>query len=84
MKRLVLLVMALVFAFSMSVMAAEKAAAPVAPADKAVATDKAPDADKKVDAKKDAKKGAKKGAKKADKKADEKKADEAPAAPAAK
>lgn len=81
MKRLVLLVVALVFALSMTVVAADKAAAPAVPADKVVATDKAPDADKKADAK-PAKKAAKK-AKKAAKK-DEVKKEEAPAAPAAK
>lgn len=82
MKRVVLLVVALIFAFTMSAVAADKAAAPAAPADKVVATDKAPAADKKVDDKKPAKKAKKapKKAKKAEKKAEE----AAPAAPAAK
>ena len=47
MKRLVLIVVALVFAFCTTVMAADKAVAPVAK-DEAVKTDKAPDAKKDV------------------------------------
>ncbi|HPV49625.1 MAG TPA: hypothetical protein PLB14_07950 [Smithellaceae bacterium] len=80
MKRLVLLVVAFVFALTMTAFAADKAAAPVAPADKAVVSDKAaPEADKKPAETKHVKKPAKK------EKKEEKKAEQAaPAAPAAK
>jgi len=89
MKRLVLFVVALVFAFCTTVMAADKPA--VAPTqEQAVAAEKATvvknEAKVKADAKKaKAAKKAKKKVKKAAKKAAEKKADEAAeAAPAAK
>ena len=75
MKRLVLIVVALVFAFCTTVMAADKAVAPVAK-DEAVKTDKA------VDAKKDVKKVKK--VKKADKKDDKKVVEPAATVPAAK
>lgn len=77
MKRLVLLVVAFVFALTMTAVAADKAAAPAAPTDNVVTADKAaPVADKKADVAKPDKKPAKKAKK------DEKKSE--PAAPAAK
>jgi ABC-type microcin C transport system permease subunit YejE len=80
MKRLVLFVVALVFAFCTTVMAVDKPA--VAPAKgEAVTAEKADAA--KVEVKKAAKK-AKKKVKKAAKKAEKKVEEEAPAAPAAK
>ena len=88
MKRLVLFVVALVFAFCTTVMAVDKPA--VAPTqEQAVAAEKATvvkdEAKVKADAKKaKAAKKAKKKVKKAAKKAAEKKADEAAEAPAAK
>jgi hypothetical protein len=88
MKRLVLFVVALVFAFCTTVMAADKPA--VAPTqEQAVAAEKADvkvdEAKVKADAKKaKAAKKAKKKVKKAAKKAEKKVEEEAPAAPAAK
>jgi hypothetical protein len=79
MKRLGLFVVALVFAFCTTVMAAEPVAAPTQ--EQAVAAEKADAA--KVVVKKAAKK-AKKKVKKAAKKAEKKVEEEAPAAPAAK
>jgi uncharacterized iron-regulated membrane protein len=79
MKRLGLFVVALVFAFCTTVMAAEPVAAPTQ--EQAVTAEKADAA--KVVVKKAAKK-AKKKVKKAAKKAEKKVEEEAPAAPAAK
>ena len=88
MKRLVLFVVALVFAFCTTVMAADQPV-PAQTQEQAVAAEKADvkvnDAKAKADAKKaKAKCKAKKKVKKAAKKAEKKVEEEAPAAPAAK